>query len=372
MSTILLLGDFAVGQSLGTIREGFELFGWRTLHLPTRACIRSHRQRDIDLSKEESDLIPNPEHWEFSCETDDEFCKNVHRVVEDERPDILLWWCSKEDRPAGLIEQIRERFEFCKTVTHTQDDPWNTWRDPQYTNGFEFAVTCCEESVANYAKRDIRAITLYPPVSPSLHLPAKPNKLEQCDFSVTMFSLYSKGDDDNADRDSTALEADKLTHRIGFPDQRVLRHELLEAVRELGKVNIYGGIGYGTFPGYPRASYRGFRLYHELPGVYQAAKINLNHHNSPLAHGYLNQRDTTITGSGAFMLTDHVAGIDELFNVGTEIDTWLTLEELNEKAQWWLAHDRHRQQAGKLAQRKIFSEYGSIAYARKLAKFVNS
>ena len=68
MNTILLLGDFGIGQSLGTIREGFELIGWRTLHLPTRTCIRSQRQRDIYLSTEESDLIPNPEYWKFAYE----------------------------------------------------------------------------------------------------------------------------------------------------------------------------------------------------------------------------------------------------------------------------------------------------------------
>ena len=353
-----------------SIKEGFELNGWRIVHMPTRACIRSHRDRDIELSKEESDRIPNPEHWNYAYEDESDFCDAVCREVESQRPDILLWWCSKEDRPPGLIEDIRKRFEFCKTVTHTQDDPWNTWRDPQYTNGFEFAVTCCKESVENYAQRDIRAIVLYPPPMISLHLPAVPNELERCDFSVTMFSLYARGDDQDADRDDEADHTDKVTHRIGFPDQRVLRPDLIDALRDLGEVNLYGGMGYGAFPGYPRASYRGFRRYHELPGVYRAARININQHNSPLAHGYLNQRDTTITGSGGFMLTDHVAGIEELFDVGKEIDTWLTLEEMKDKAKWWLAHDRQREEAGKRAQRRMMSEYGNVAYARKLAAFV--
>ena len=110
----------------------------------------------------------------------------------------------------------------------------------------------------------------------------------------------------------------------------------------------------------------------ELPGVYRASKINVNQHNSPDANGYLNQRDTAITGSGGFMLTDHVAGIEEIFDVGIEIDTWTDLEELRDKARWWLAHDTRRRHAAARAQDRILKEFGNAAYARKLSEFVKS
>ena len=150
----------------------------------------------------------------------------------------------------------------------------------------------------------------------------------------------------------------------------MLRQEVVAALKDLGRIHIYGGLGYGTFEGVPRSSYRGFRRYHELPGVYAASKININHHNSPMSYGYLNQRDTAITGSGGFMLTDYVEGIEEVFEIGTEIDTWQTLEELQDKATWWLAHDQEREQAARRAQERILQEYGNVTYARKLVEFV--
>ena len=49
------------------------------------------------------------------------------------------------------------------------------------------------------------------------------------------------------------------------------------------------------------------------------------------------------------MLTDYVEGMEEEFDIGTEIDTWETGDELWDKAKWWLAHDEERQAAGRAA-----------------------
>ena len=106
----------------------------------------------------------------------------------------------------------------------------------------------------------------------------------------------------------------------------MLRKDLVGAIRNLGRLHVYGGLGFGAFADVPGTSYRGFRTYEELPSVYASTKININHHNSPLSYGYLNQRDTAITGSGGFMLTDYVEGMEETFQIGKEIDTWETLE----------------------------------------------
>jgi hypothetical protein len=216
----------------------------------------------------------------------------------------------------------------------------------------------------------VKAIVLYPPPAWQLHGTAQPSAGEACDFSVTIMSIYSRlgGDEDNYLMSADAV--DRITHPIAFPDQWVLRQEVVEGLIDLGRIHIYGGLGFGTFEGVPRSSYRGFRTYGELPGIYAAAKVNVNHHNSPLSHGYLNQRDTAITGSGGFMLTDYVEGIEEIFEIGSEIDTWKSVEELRDKAVWWLAHDDERQAAARKAQERIMREYGNGAYAEKLLRFV--
>ena len=70
------------------------------------------------------------------------------------------------------------------------------------------------------------------------------------------------------------------------------------------------------------------------------------------------------------MLTDYVEGIEEVFEFGTEIDTWTTGEELVDKAGWWLAHDEERTCAARRAQERILREYGNVQYARKLLTFI--
>ena len=70
------------------------------------------------------------------------------------------------------------------------------------------------------------------------------------------------------------------------------------------------------------------------------------------------------------MLTDYVEGIEEVFEVGKEIDTWRSIEELQEKAKWWLEHDEEREKAARRAQERILKEYSNEAYVEKLMEFV--
>ena len=372
MPKILLLGSFKPGQSLWSIAEGFEHLGWEVLYAPTRGCIESHRERDIALAREEADVIAPPEEWEFPYKDDADFQDGLCATIEEHKPAVLLWWFSKDDRPAGLIEHIREQYPWCKTVTHTQDDPWDLRQSPHFSAGFEYAATCCKESVKVYGARNIKAIVLYPPPAMELHRAARPSPAEACDFSITILTLYARQDaDPEGYLDSTDRDT-RITFPLGFPDQRVLRKEMVNALKGLGRVHIYGGLGFGTFEGIPRTSYRGFRTYFELPSMYRSAKVNMNQHNSPKAYGYLNQRDTAITGSGGFMLTDYVEGIEEIFDIGEEIDTWETLDEMREKAEWWLANETKREAAGRRAQARILQEYGNQAYAIKLLEFVRN
>ena len=372
MKTVLLLGGFLPGQSLWSIERGFAHLGCRVCYLPTRGCIQSHREPDLLLAREEADIIPEPGAWKLPYATDAEFQDALCAAIEQQRPALLLWWFSKDDRPPGLIAYLREQYPWCKTVTHTQDDPWDLRRHPAYSREFEYAVTCCRESVVEYRQLGIEAIVLYPPPAVSLHGIARPAPEEACDLSLTILSNYARKGGDTAAYLASVDPVDRITHPVPFPEQRLLRPEQISTLKDLGRMHIYGGLGYGSFADIPRSSFRGFRTYAELPSVYQAAKININHHNSPASHGYLNQRDTAITGSGGFMLTDYVEGIEEVFELGVEIDTWRTREELLEKARWWLDRDEERARAGRQAQERVLREYGNVAYARKLMDFVGA
>ena len=368
--TVLLVGGFAPGQSLWSIEQGFEAVGYKVVYVPSRGIIAASRESDIELASEEADRISPVEDWDPRYADAGAYEEGLALLIQEHRPELMLWWFSKDDCPAGLITSLRQRFPWLKTVTHTQDDPWDALRHPEFSREFEFVATCCKESVELYRERGLKAIVLYPPPARQLHGTAEPVRYEECDFSITILSIYARGDSDGAAYLSSADPVERITHPIGFPDQRALRHEVVATVADLGRTHIYGGLGFGTFPGIPRSSYRGFRTYWELPGIYQAAKININQHNSPRSHGYLNQRDTAITGSGGFMLTDYVEGIEEEFEIGSEIDTWETIDELRDKAIWWLRHDDKREAAGRAAQRRVLQRYGNDTYARRLLAFV--
>jgi len=370
LNTVLLVGGFAPGQSLWSIQQGFEAAGCRVLYAPSRGCIEAHKAADAELAKEEADLIPPPDQWDVRYPDTDGFRAGLADLIEQHRPELLLWWFSKNDCPPGLITSLRAQFPWLKTVTHTQDDPWDVISHPEFSREFEHVVTCCKESVGLYLERGIHAITLYPPPALQLHGVARPAAHEACDFSVTILSIYARNDSDGAAYLTSPDPVARITHPIGFPDQRAMRQDVVATIAELGRPHIYGGLGFGTFAGISRSCYRGFRTYAELPGIYQAAKININQHNSPRSYGYLNQRDTAITGSGGFMLTDYVDGIEEVFDVGTEIDTWNSIDELRDKARWWLRHEDKRQAAGVAAQQRILHSYGNDSYARQLLEFV--
>lgn len=76
----------------------------------------------------------------------------------------------------------------------------------------------------------------------------------------------------------------------------------------------------------------GKRLFNEAAEVYNRSKIVFN----IAMKEDLNMRCFEVMGSGSFLLTDHLADIDELFTVGKHLETWTTLDEAVEKAKFYI------------------------------------
>lgn len=340
MKKIMIVGGFALAQNALSIAYGFQSLDWEVSYQPSRGRVREHIARDRKFMVDEARYI-QPGEFILDCETEADFSDWIQQQVDTLAPDILLWWYARNDIPPGLVAKLRDK---CATVFFT-GDPLRAEKNPEYVDGFEFGATCCRESCEQLNALGVKARILYPPPCAEIHGIAEPNLAESCDVSFTPHALYS---------------------RQGWKGMLATRDEMVEAVRDLGKLHIYGGLGAGTFPGLQRQAYRGWREYEELPGVYAAAKINLNHHALPNRYAWLNVRDLAIPASGGFLLTDHVAGIEELFDLGREIDTWRTLDELKEKVAWWLAHDRERRQAAARGQERALREHGAQTFAQKL------
>ena len=169
------------------------------------------------MAREEADPIADVSRWSLPYEDEEAFLGGLFRMIEERKPEPLIWWFSKDDCSPGLIGGLREKFPWCKTVIHTQNDPWDLLRSPRFTQEFEFAATCCKESILVYKARGIKAIVLYPPPAAELHKNAVPHPCEQCDLSVTMLSLYAREGGSSEEYLKSLDQEAAVTHVIPFP-----------------------------------------------------------------------------------------------------------------------------------------------------------
>ncbi len=77
--------------------------------------------------------------------------------------------------------------------------------------------------------------------------------------------------------------------------------------------------------------------------VYNTSKIVLNITNwDPARYIALNQRAFDVPATGAFLLTDYSPELEEHYRIGEEIVCYSDVDELKDKARYFLAHDAQR------------------------------
>lgn len=79
----------------------------------------------------------------------------------------------------------------------------------------------------------------------------------------------------------------------------------------------------------------------EMPKIFHASKINLNMTMRPIETG-LSLRIWDVLGCGGFLLTNYQAEIPEYFNIGKDLETYESMEELEQKVQYYLTHEEER------------------------------
>lgn len=101
--------------------------------------------------------------------------------------------------------------------------------------------------------------------------------------------------------------------------------------------------------------------------VFYSGKINLNITMRSIESG-VPMRIFDIMSVGGFVLTNYQEEIPELFEEGKEIVTFRTPEELIEKADYYLSHDKIRQQIGINGYKKVKKCY---TYEHQLKKIIS-
>lgn len=126
---------------------------------------------------------------------------------------------------------------------------------------------------------------------------------------------------------------------IGMKLAALERERILKRLSERFPVVLYTRSNASALP---RADCRGgVSTLTEMPKVFQASRINLNMTMRPIETG-LSQRVWDVLACGGFLLTNYQAEIPDYFEIGKDLETYTSMEELEEKVQYYLTHEEER------------------------------
>jgi spore maturation protein CgeB len=132
------------------------------------------------------------------------------------------------------------------------------------------------------------------------------------------------------------------------------RLRLLKRVSETYKLDLYTA---SDFSPLPKANYRGLaKTTTEMPKIFHLSRINLNFTSKPIRTG-LPLRVWDILGAGGFVLTNYQSEIPEYFEVGKELETYASEEELIDKIGYYLEHEGLRQEIAYNGYQKAKGQY---------------
>ncbi len=118
--------------------------------------------------------------------------------------------------------------------------------------------------------------------------------------------------------------------------------------------------------------------------IYRRSRINLNFtggalrtplERNPEANRHIRQlkgRMAKIALCGSFVLSQDAPGINRLFKVGEEIDTFETESQLVEKVRFYLAHDAQREAMAARAHARAMAEYDEAKYWPQLVRRIEA
>ncbi|MFP3153753.1 glycosyltransferase [Lachnospiraceae bacterium ZAX-1] len=111
--------------------------------------------------------------------------------------------------------------------------------------------------------------------------------------------------------------------------------------------------------------------YTEMNKVFYLSKINLNITLPSIETG-LPQRIFDIMGCGGFVLTNYQEEIDDLFIIGEDIEVFHNLAELQEKADYYLSHEKERLQIAINGYKKVRDNYTYIHQMSRMLEIVKA
>lgn len=104
----------------------------------------------------------------------------------------------------------------------------------------------------------------------------------------------------------------------------------------------------------------------EMPVIFRRSRINLNMTIKPIQTG-LPLRIFDIMGCGGFCMTNYQAEISDFFEIGREIETYASMEELLDKCEYYLEHEEERIRIAQNGYQKVKENHG---YSKRLIEML--
>lgn len=150
---------------------------------------------------------------------------------------------------------------------------------------------------------------------------------------------------------------DKITMAqlyIGTKITAVERLRTMAVLSEHFDLDLYTGSDTSMLP---KANNLGFaKSLSEMPIIFHESRINLNTTSKSIRSG-LPQRIFDIMGCEGFVLTNYQPELPELFDIGSEVAAYASMEELKDMAAYYLEHEKERKEIAHNGYEKILSHY---------------
>ena len=106
----------------------------------------------------------------------------------------------------------------------------------------------------------------------------------------------------------------------------------------------------------------------DMYNILYNSKISINRHIDAAENYANNMRLYESTGVGTMLITDYKDNLNELFEVGKEIETYKTKEELLEKINYYLVDEDERQKIALAGQQRTLKDH---TYEKRMIELIN-
>lgn len=137
---------------------------------------------------------------------------------------------------------------------------------------------------------------------------------------------------------------------------RMERKKVLETIGKRRKLDLYTGSDLSEIqvPGIVNRGYADY--FKDMPVIFNTSKINLNITSKSIISG-IPLRVFDIMGCGGFVLSNYQPELAELFEDGKEVVLYESISDMEEKIEYYLAHEEERREIARRGCAKVQERY---------------